>query len=72
MGHAKAVYFMFLLLWLPCLSMRRLGRVEILSLKADVRVEVKAGERGGEKKTSFFLFSRPVPFSTPFGGLLQT
>lgn len=56
---------MFLLLWLPCLSMRRLRRVEILPLEVDVRVKVRAGEKGGEKKTCFFLFSLPVPLPHP-------
>lgn len=41
--------------------MRRLRRVEILSLKVDVRVKVTEGERGGEKTACFFLFSLPVP-----------
>lgn len=51
---------MFLLPWLPCLSMMR-----TLIDKVDVRVKVTEGERGGEKKTCFFLFSLPVPLPHP-------
>jgi len=45
--------------------MRRLRRVEIVSLKVDVRVKVTEGESGGEKKKCFFLFSLPVPLPHP-------
>lgn len=52
---------MFLLPWLPCLSMMR-----TLIDKVDVRVKVTEGERGGEKKTCFFSFLSQSHFPTPF------